>query len=73
VLINEVTKIEVYLYDISFRGVGLEMPSVVPRSLQLKVGQKVRLKCNWNQSLLSAGYFEVRNINGRKIGLRKTG
>jgi hypothetical protein len=73
VLINEVTEIEVYLYDISFRGVGLEMPSVVPRSLQLKVGQKVRLKCNWNQSLLSAGYFEVRNINGRKIGLRKTG
>lgn len=72
-LINEVNEVEVYLFDISFKGVGIEMSTVVPRSLQLKIGQKVRLKCNWNQSLLSSGYFEVRNINGRKVGLRKTG
>ena len=68
---NQGSELEVDLRDMSFGGIGLEIPIGTPLKYKFKIGQKVQLKCSWNPSLLSHGRFIIKNISGRRIGLAK--
>jgi hypothetical protein len=63
------TQLEVDLFDISTRGVGFE---VATRDLsKISSGQKVQIKCNWNPLLLDKGGYEIRSIQGRRVGAER--
>ncbi len=62
----------VNLNDISQDGVGLDIPPGFLLTSKIKLGNKVTLHCNWNALLNGRVYFEVKNIQGRRVGLEKT-
>jgi hypothetical protein len=68
---NQGKELEVDLRDLSFGGIGLEIPVGTSYNHQFKIGQKVHLKCSWNSTLVSHGRFVIKNITGRRIGLAK--
>jgi len=68
---NQGLELDVDLRDVSFGGIGLEIPIGTALHYKFKIGQKVHLKCSWNSALVSHGRFVIKNLNGRRIGLAK--
>ncbi len=66
-------EIEVNLYDISATGIGMDIPIGAARSRLLKIGTQVRLRCTWNPHLLGRSRYEVKNIQERRVGVKKMG
>ncbi len=65
-------EVVVNLHDISEDGIGLDIPPGFVISSKIKLGNMVQLKCNWNSKLIDSRYLEVKNIMGRRIGLKKS-
>ena len=63
-------EIDVNLRNISFYGVGIEIPPGIPPGI-LTIGQEITLKCSWSPYLLRSRRFVVQNINGQHVGVRK--
>lgn len=64
------TNIEVSLFDISLHGVGFEVP--IQLKNKIKVGKIVEFKCPWNPRLLSSGTYQIKVIQGQRVGAEKT-
>ena len=64
-------ELEVNLFDISSTGLGVDVPIGAARARTLKLGNQVRFRCSWNPRLLGGGRYEVKNIKGRRIGVKK--
>lgn len=63
--------IDVDLFDISLKGVGVEVP--VRFLSRLSVNNKVRFSCGWNHHLFKQGKYTIRSKKGRKLGLQFEG
>lgn len=72
VLINDRGKeVDIFLTDISTKGIGFELSLQAARTRPVKVGDKVRLTCSWSQRLLDGSRYIVQNINGLRVGVKK--
>lgn len=60
------SQLEVDLFDISTSGVGFE---IALRDLtKIAMGDKIQLRCPWNPLLVDRGGYEIRSIQGRRVG-----
>lgn len=67
---TEEKKIEVVLCDLSASGVGFEIQDG-REARGIRIGQKIRLICEWNPGLLPEAQFIVKSVKGYKIGVEK--
>lgn len=63
--------VDIFLTDISTKGVGFELSIRDARTHVLKIGDQIKLNCSWNQRLLGGDRFVVQNINGQRVGVKK--
>ncbi len=64
-------EVDVDLTDISHKGLGMEISIKALRSRAVKIGDEVRLVCNWNPGLFKGTRYLVQNIRDQKVGLKK--
>ncbi len=64
-------EVDIFLTDMSIKGIGFELPVRAARARVIKIGDQVRLSCRWNRRLLSGSRFVVQNINGQRVGVKK--
>ena len=73
VLVNQENKeLEVMLHDVSFGGVGFDLPFGAQKAFRLSVGSQIRFKCTWNPRLFGSQSYEIMNIIGQRVGARRS-
>lgn len=61
----------VNLQDISAEGLGIDVPPGFTIASKFKLRNTVRVKGSWNLQLTDIVDYEVKNIIGRRVGLRR--
>lgn len=64
-------EIEVSLRDKSAGGAAFDVTITDLKRHRISTGQKVRFSCSWNRNLLGNSRFEIVNIHGQRIGVKK--
>jgi hypothetical protein len=68
---NSGKDVEIYLSDVSSKGIGFEMSIRAMRSRAIKIGDQIQVYCSWSPRLLSNSRFVVQNIRGQRVGVKK--
>lgn len=63
--------IEVSLRDKSAGGAAFDVNITDLHRCRISTGQEVRFCCSWNRNLLANSRFEIVNIRGQQIGVKK--
>lgn len=63
--------IEVSLHDKSAGGAAFDVTITDLHRCRISTGQEVRFGCSWNRNLLANSRFEIVNIRGQRIGVKK--
>jgi transcription elongation factor Elf1 len=57
------------LFDISDGGLGIELS--IKDVQKIKVGQKVKINCNWNPELVGKSSYVICSIKDQRVGVKK--
>jgi len=68
---NSGKDVEIFLSDVSSKGLGFEMSIRAMRSRAIKIGDQIQVYCSWSPRLLSNSRYVVQNIRGQRVGVKK--
>ncbi|HHD56832.1 MAG TPA: hypothetical protein ENK89_04045 [Desulfobulbaceae bacterium] len=68
---NSGKDVEIFLSDVSSKGIGFEMSIRAMRSRAIKIGDQIQVYCSWSPRLLSNSRYVVQNIRGQRVGVKR--
>ena len=64
-------EMDAFLSDKSAGGAGFDLSIADIRRNRIAKGQEVRFRCSWSPALLGNSRFEIVNVHGQRIGVRR--